>query len=52
MKESFGAGKVELSCGKQKRNGRITYFKVRKWGKEEETEEKIFNGFFDSYFVS
>lgn len=36
----FWCREVELSCGEQKRNGRITYFKVRKWRKEEATEEK------------
>lgn len=36
----FWCKKVELSCGKQKRNGRVTYFEVRKWVKGRKKEKK------------
>lgn len=31
VERQFWCKEVELSCGKQKRGGRIMYFNVRKW---------------------
>lgn len=42
FERQFWCKEVELGCGKQKRNGRIMYFKVRKWGEcRKKGREKI-----------
>lgn len=42
VERQFWCMEVELSCGKQKGNGRNTYFKVRKWGEcRKKGREKI-----------